>query len=202
MAKIDTTTKIEKRDVFASGPVAIIASILYMVLMTAVAAWLAGLLWGVINFLQTYGTVNATPPFPYFDRSPIPEQIFRTYPPDTFAGRVEDLIGMNNAYFRGATRYGSGLGLVIGAIYAVSTFPFKKPMHRLPVIVLAGMLIGARSMLMIASAPLSAVVGGVVCGIGALVIGLVYLRDAKTPRLRRIDFERESRQNTLSEHLQ
>lgn len=191
----------KKFDVLTGGPIAIAASILYMVLVASVFTWSIGLLWGLINFLQTYGTVNATLPFPYFDPSPIPEQLFRNYKVGTFAGWVEDLINLNNSYFLGATRFGSGLGLVVGALLAVSTFPFKNPVQRLPVIVLAGIIIGARSMLMIASAPISAVVGGVVCGIVAVILGLVYVRDARIPRLPRIDFERESTQPTGSQTL-
>jgi hypothetical protein len=177
-----------KQDNRQDRVLAVLLSILYLVVVACAAAWLVGLLWGIINFLQTFGTYNATVPFPYFDPSPIPEQPYRAYHRGTFTGTIEDWINWNNAYFRGATRFGSGLGLIAGAIYAATTFHFKRAQDRLPIIVLAGVLIGARSMLMIASAPISAAAGSLVCAVVAVLLTALSVRDTRVPKLPKIEF--------------
>lgn len=166
----------------------ILLSILYVVLLACAMAWIIGLLMGVIDALRTSGTRFATVWFPYFDPSPVPQEPFRRYGAGTAPGMVEDLIRWNNMYFRGFTRFGSGLGFVIGAVYAATTFKFERPGDRLPAVCVAGLLAGARSMLMIASAPISAIVGGVVCAVAAAGLAGIYARDTRVPRMPLIDF--------------
>lgn len=161
----------------------ILLSMIYVVLLACVAAWLAGLLLGMVDGMRTIGTHYAASWFPYFDPARVSDQPFRNYPAGSFPGIVEDIINWNNMYFRGYTRFGSGLGCVIGAIYAATTYKFACANDRLPAIVLAGFVVGARSMLMIASAPISAIIGGVICALIAFFLGVMYVRDNRVPRL-------------------
>lgn len=164
----------------------VLMSILYMVALAWVCAWVLGLGWGLINYLQTFGTYNAAQPFPYFDPSPIPDQMYRYYDRGTLGGTIEDWINWNNAYFRGATRFGSGLGFIIGAIFAATTFRFKHEQDRLPVVLLAGFFVGVRFVLMIVSAPVSAALGGLGGALVALLLTAIYVRDTRVPQLPRL----------------
>lgn len=166
----------------------VLLSILYVVLLACVMAWLTGLLMGVVDAVRTSGTRSATVWFPYFDPTPVAQEPFRRYAAGTVPGFVEDLIQWNNMYFRGYTRFGSGLGFVIGAVYAATTFKFDRPGDRLPAVCVAGLISGARSMLMIASAPISAIAGGVICSVVAAGLAIVYAHDTRVPRMPLIDF--------------
>lgn len=166
----------------------ILLSILYVVILACAMAWIMGLIMGVIDALRTSGTRFATVWFPYFDPTPVPQEPFRRYAVGTLPGLVEDLIRWNNMYFRGFTRFGSGLGFVIGAVYAATTVNFQRPGDRLPAVCTAGLLSGARSMLMIASAPISAMAGGVICAVVAAGLASLYAHDTRVQRMPLIDF--------------
>lgn len=118
-----------------------------------VAALLMGAVWGVVDWLQSYGT--GLSPFPYFDHSPFRAEPFHQRTGDTLLRSLADIIDWYNLNFRGATRFGSGLGLIAGAFMAMNLFSDKGIVSRTVAGALAGASIGARSVLMLGSgAPL------------------------------------------------
>jgi hypothetical protein len=142
-----------------------------LLLLPVVAAIAIGAVWGVVDWLRAYG--SGISPFPYFDHSVVQAEPFRRQAAGTLLGGIEDLINWYNLNFRGATRFGSGIGLIAGAFIALGLFKGKSTILRLCAGVLAGSLIGARSVLMLGSgAPLFLVglLTGAVLGAGYMTL--------------------------------
>lgn len=124
-----------------------------VILVASVAAVLMGAVWGVIDWLRNFG--SGLNPFPYFDKAQIQAQPYRIHPVGTLLGTIDDLINWYNVVFRGATRFGSGIGWIAGAFAAMSPASGKPLACRLTTGLLAGALIGSRSVMMLGSgAPL------------------------------------------------
>jgi hypothetical protein len=152
-----------------------------LILVSAVAAVLMGAVWGIVDWLRNYG--SNVQPFPYLDRTPIQTQAFRFQAPGTVLGQIEDIILWYNGAFRGATRFGSGIGLMVGAFVCVR-LPFVRSMAaRLTVAVTSGVLIGARLALMLGSSATLFVAGGVLGALVAVVAVLVGARATAIPKL-------------------
>lgn len=145
------------------------------------AAVVMGAVWGVVDWLRNYG--SGLNPFPYFDRTAIQVQAFRTYSEGTPAGLIEDLIMWYNSVFRSATRFGSGIGLIAGAFAAIGIAGGETKAGKMAAAVTAGILMGARSGLMLGSSVKIFLIGaglGVALG---LVYGMVSSRSNETPEL-------------------
>jgi hypothetical protein len=80
-------------------------------------------------------------------------------------GCIEDLINWYNATFRGATRFGSGIGYIAGAFAVLEMCKKQNLALRLSIGTIAGMMIGTRSVLMLGSGAVLFVVGLIAGGI-------------------------------------
>jgi hypothetical protein len=145
------------------------------ILVPVAASIIAGAIWGVVDWLRSYGTgIN---PFPYFDANHYQVEPFRREQPGTLLGAIEDLNNWYNLTFRGATRFGSGLGFIFGAFVSISLFEQKPLYWRLLSGSIAGAAMGGRSALMLGSGARWSLIG--YC-LGALV-GTLYMAFAAAP---------------------
>jgi apolipoprotein N-acyltransferase len=133
------------KNAFYKNLVFLLASLL---LLPPVLAFAMGAVWGIVDWLRNYGT--GISPFPYFDHPQF---------------QIEDIINWYNSTFRGATRFGSGLGFIAGAFIVIGLFKEQRLPVRLLVGVATGMMIGTRSVLMLGSGAPLFVVGMIAGGI-------------------------------------
>lgn len=139
------------------------------IVLPIVAAIIMGAVWGIVDWLRAYGSGISL--FPYFDHSHFQAEPFRRQTAGSLLGVVEDVINWYNLNFRGATRFGSGLGLIFGAFVAMGLFNGKNLPSRLTAGAIGGAAIGARSVLMLGSGAPLFLVG---LSLGALV-GILYM---------------------------
>lgn len=138
---------------------------------TVLIAVAAGAIWGVLEWLRNYGA--AINPFPYFDKTTVLSVPFRVFSPDSLLGHVEDAINWYNTSFRGATRFGSGLGLIAGGFLSLNLARGKILACRVLTGAVCGLLIGARSALMLGSGAVFCLVGTVL-GVVLAVVYMIY----------------------------
>jgi hypothetical protein len=156
---------------------------LTVLLVATAAAVLFGAVWGVVDWLRNFG--SGLNPFPYFDKAQIQAQPYRIHPAGSLLGSIDDLINWYNVVFRGATRFGSGLGLIAGAFMAMGCASSKAAVCRITTGLLAGGLIGSRSVLMLGSgAPLFLI--GLV--LGAVLTALYMWICAGPQKIRELPF--------------
>ena len=149
--------------------------VIAFILLPVLAAIIMGAVWGIVDWLRSYG--SGLSPFPYFDNVHYQAEPFRRQTAGTLLGAIEDLNNWYNLNFRGATRFGSGLGWIFGAFVSMGLFSGSKLALRLLAGLTAGAAIGARSVLMLGSgAPLSLV--GFIVG---AVIGTLYMAFCEGP---------------------
>ena len=139
------------------------------------AAIVGGAIWGVVDWLRTYG--SGLNPFPYFDTTHYQAEPFRFEKSGTLLGSIEDLNNWYNLNFRGATRFGSGLGFIFGAFFSMTLFEQKSLLYRLLAGFIAGAAMGGRSALMMGSGARWSLVGYIV---GA-VLGATYMLISAAP---------------------
>ena len=139
------------------------------ILLPIVAAVVMGAVWGLVDWLRMYGSgIN---PFPYFDHVHYQAEPFRRQTAGTVLGVIEDVNNWYNLNFRGATRFGSGLGWIFGAFVSMGLFSGRSLTLRVLAGLIAGAAIGSRSVLMLGSgAPLSLV--GLITG---ATLGTLYM---------------------------
>jgi hypothetical protein len=118
-----------------------IKAVLFVVLPLALAVAM-GAVWGLVDWLRTYGSGIA--PFPYFDCSQNGLEFHNRYQPGTIFGIFEIAINWYNMTFRGGTRFGSGLGLMVGAFVVMGFYKERGVLIRTFVGVISGAEIGAR----------------------------------------------------------
>jgi hypothetical protein len=135
-----------------------------------------GAVWGIVDWLRNYGL--GVSPFPYFDHPQFQVETFRHQIAGTLLGHIEDVINWYNATFRGATRFGSGVGYIAGAFIVIGLCKEQKLGLRLLVGTAGGMMIGTRSVLMLGSgAPLFTI--GMIAG---GIIGAIYMAISEIDR--------------------
>jgi len=143
---------------------------LFLPIFIAVAA---GAVWGLVDWLRSYGSGIAA--FPYFDRSNIGLEFHNRYQPDTFFGIIEAAINWYNSTFRGGTRFGSGLGLMAGAFAVMGFYKERSIFIRALAGIVTGAEIGARFVLNLGSGvplflvgiTIGAIIGGTYMAFGA-----------------------------------
>jgi hypothetical protein len=148
------------KNAFYKNLVFLLASLL---LLPPVLAFAMGAVWGIVDWLRNYGT--GISPFPYFDHPQFQIETFKHYTTGIILGHIEDIINWYNSTFRGATRFGSGLGFIAGAFIVIGLFKEQRLPVRLLVGVATGMMIGTRSVLMLGSGAPLFVVGMIAGGI-------------------------------------
>ncbi len=130
-----------------------------VVFVACVFGVVGGAYWGVIDYLRNFGSSISL--CPYFDHLQVAALPFRAHTAGSFLGAIEDLINCYNLAFPGATRFGSGLGLIGGAFWALRFARGRGLLCRCFAGVAGGVLIGARAALMLGS------------GAGVFLVGLV-----------------------------
>ncbi|HEY9755010.1 MAG TPA: hypothetical protein V6C97_07615 [Oculatellaceae cyanobacterium] len=155
------------------------------VFIPVVAAVVGGAIWGVVDWLRAYG--SGLNPFPYFDSIHYQVEPFRFEKPGTLLGSIEDLNNWYNLNFRGATRFGSGLGFIFGAFFSMSLFEQEALALRIVAGVVAGAAMGGRSALMLGSGARWSLIGYLV---GASIGALYMTISAAPPKFRKLpDFQ-------------
>ncbi|MDR3613718.1 MAG: hypothetical protein P4L53_09125 [Candidatus Obscuribacterales bacterium] len=150
----------------------ILKAVLFVSLPFALAVFM-GAVWGLVDWLRTYGSGTAA--FPYFDQSQSGLEFHNRYQPGTFFGFVETAVNWYNMSFRGGTRFGSGLGFMGGAFLVMGFYKERKVFVRTVAGMTVGAEIGARFALNLGSGvPLflvgvtvGAIIGGLYMSFGA-----------------------------------
>lgn len=140
-----------------------------LLLLPPLLAIMMGAVWGIVDWLRTFGT--GLSPLPYFDHQQFQVVNFRHQTAGTVLGCIEDLINWYNATFRGATRFGSGIGYIAGAFIVAGMCKEQKLALRLLIGTTTGIMIGTRSVLMLGSGAPLFLVGMITGGI----IGALYM---------------------------
>jgi hypothetical protein len=151
---------------YIKNPIGLVA---VLIILPPLLAFAMGAVWGIVDWLRNYGM--GVSPFPYFDHPQFQVETFRHQTAGTMLGGIEDLINWYNATFRGATRFGSGIGYIAGAFIVFGLCKEQKLPLRLLVGAITGMMIGTRSVLMLGSGAPLFVVGLATGGI----IGALYI---------------------------
>jgi hypothetical protein len=156
--------------------------LILFVVIPVVAAIVGGAIWGIVDWLRTYGSGLSA--FPYFDAAHYQAEPFRFEKPGTLMGSIEDLNNWYNLNFRGATRFGSGLGFIFGAFFAMTLFEQNSFAWRIVAGIIAGAAMGGRSALMLGSGARWSLIGYLVgASLGALymVVSAAPARISKLP---------------------
>lgn len=148
---------------------------LLFILLPVVLAIIGGFVWGLVDWLRSYG--SGVVPFPYFERPVSPHELQTKYSNDYIFHLIECGINWYNVTFVGGTRFGSGLGWMIGAFIAMGYFKERSLTARTLAGVVAGAEIGLRFALNLGSGVPLFLVG---LSLGA-VIGGLYMGLATTP---------------------
>lgn len=117
--------------------------------MVLVAPYVFGQWWALVDWLRNYG--SSIQALPAMDTQVVPSQVYRHWPAGSFCGFWEDAINWYNFTFKSATRFGSGIGLIGGAIFAIMSCRRLGLAARIAAGAIGGALIGARSILMVTS---------------------------------------------------
>ena len=129
--------------------VEIASAVAIIVLVVAASTLLLAIYWGIVFYLQDYG--NNITPLPFADKTQVLARPLHTYLPGTFFGFCESIIDWYNMSFHGATRFGSGLGMIIGPLLSLCMIKNFGSPARAVAGAIAGGIIGSRSILMITS---------------------------------------------------
>lgn len=115
------------------------------VLAVIIPGLLFAVLWGVVDFLQKYNSVQPPPLWLPFTAKY--QQINAGQQMSDF----DKLVDLYNIMFPGACRFGSGIGMVLGGFWSVGKVDKKCTAEKLAVGIFAGGLLGSRIMLMLTS---------------------------------------------------
>ncbi|MBX9878502.1 MAG: hypothetical protein K2Y22_08585 [Candidatus Obscuribacterales bacterium] len=132
-------------DIFAS----VITAIIYIAMSTLVMACI----WTAIEAMRQFGVYNQQAMIDQLRAVKIAEDAMRTYDPSSLLGQIESMLKWYNLTFIGAARYGSGLGIFIGAYFALVSLSSRVLAARVAAAIVAGSLVGARLFLMVTSEP-------------------------------------------------
>jgi hypothetical protein len=151
-----------------------VTKVVLSVFLPLALAVIAGAVWGLVDWLRTYGSGIA--PFPYFDCTQSGMEFHSRYQPGTFFGTIEIAINWYNTTFRGGTRFGSGLGFMAGAFVTMGFYKERDILVRTTAGVIIGAEIGARFVLNLGSGvplflvgvTIGAIIGGLYMGLGAV----------------------------------
>ncbi len=139
-------------------------AVLLVLALSGIAAVAFGFAWGLLDWMRNFGTDAAL--FPYLGSTAGREQMFHLFSSGPLV-HLEGMIYWYNATFQGATRFGSGVGLIAGSIVALSLARKYGFLPRMVAAVVAGILLGGRMALMVTSEP-DAVAWGMLAGVVAV----------------------------------
>lgn len=167
------------------GIVDVVKFPILVIVVSIVAAVAGGAYWGVVDWLRNFGADVSF--CPYFDQLQAQAVPVHVYASGSFTGCIEDLINAYNLAFRGATRFGSGLGMIAGAFIAMGYAGGKNLPCRTVTGLVAGSIIGARSALMLGSGVPIFIVGLVAGAVLAALYMVVCEGPARISKLPMLD---------------
>ncbi len=131
----------------------ILASVVTVLLCVAMSALLMACVWTAIEAMRQFGVYSQEALADQLRAVKVAEDSLRTYDTASFLGQIESMLKWYNLTFIGAARYGSGLGIFIGAYFALISVRDRVLPARIVAAVLAGAFVGARLFLMVTSEP-------------------------------------------------
>ncbi len=155
-----------------------LSGIFLVLVLTAASALTFAVAWGLVDWMRNFGTGLA--PLPFLDHGCLQTDTFRRFPAGSFCGVTEDLINWYNVTFCNALRFGSGLGIIGGAFFALSFVRHLGLTARIIAGFMAGALIGARSIMMVTSDVPFFFAG--LC-LGGVFVGVYMSLSGDTPRV-------------------
>ena len=124
-----------------------------VVIDIAVCALLMACFWTAVEAMRQFGVYSPQAMSDQLHAVKIAEGALRTYDPQTFLGQIESALKWYNLTFIGAARYGSGLGIFIGAYLALASLRSRVLPAKVVAASVAGAFVGARLFLMVTSEP-------------------------------------------------
>jgi hypothetical protein len=131
----------------------IFESVVTVILYVGMSALIMACMWTAIEAMRQFGVYSQQALADQLHAVKIAEASLRTYDPNSFLGQMESMIKWYNLTFIGAARYGSGLGIFIGAYLALMSISNRALAARVVAAYIAGGLVGARLFLMVTSEP-------------------------------------------------
>lgn len=139
-----------------------------------------GLAFGAINWLRTYG-------IPASSLGIASAQVMSPHVQLQVLQPLADAIAWYNTVFPGYSRFGSGFGIIIGALLSMAKCSNMQRPARMVVFVLGGFLIGGRLVMMLTSGVASVVVCGIV---GGIICAIYCVRSEQPPRFQPLPLRR------------
>lgn len=144
--------KLQTRTCSCDGQPALAAQhVLTGLLRTALAFIIPGLvfavIWGVIDWMRSYGLIPTVPLYLPFTAQNI------VISGDHQMNQFEKFVDTYNVVFPGACRFGSGIGMAIGGFWSLAKVRKNCNAEKLVVGIIAGGLLCARILLMLSSQP-------------------------------------------------
>jgi hypothetical protein len=152
------------------------AIILVCALLSAV---LMGLIWCVVDWLRYYGTGIKL--FPFFEPTTGGDQPIHIYAPGTVFSAIEDVLIQYNAIARGASRFGTGLGLIAGAFLGLCLAPRRSAVARIVTGAVCGALVGGRLLIMLSSSPKLLLLGAALGAVLVVAVTSIAARERIQP---------------------
>lgn len=124
-----------------------------VVIDIVVCALLMACFWTAVEAMRQFGVYSPQAMSEQLHAVKVAEDALRTYDPHGFLGQIESALKWYNLTFIGAARYGSGLGIFIGAYLALASLRSRVLPAKVVAACLAGAFVGARLFLMVTSEP-------------------------------------------------
>ena len=137
------------------------------------------MLWCVVDWLRYYGTGIKL--LPFFEPTTGGEQPIHIYNPRTIFGAIENVLIQYNALARGASRFGTGLGLIAGAFLGLCLAPRRSAFARVVAGSICGALVGGRLLIMLSSSPRLLLLGAAVGAILVVLVTTIAAREKINP---------------------
>lgn len=145
-----------------------------------VSAFIMAHVWTAIDAMRQFGTGDAQFLEQTLKAAKVAEEARHDYEPGSFMGAVESGIKWYNLTFLGPARYGSGLGIFIGAFLAMLTLRNRRFSSRVLSALIAGGFVGGRLCLMVTSNPFLVLLGTI---LGAPILCAVQIFQSRQEQL-------------------
>lgn len=158
----------------------IFISIVTVVIYVALSALVMACIWTAIEAMRQFGVYSQQMLFDQLRVVKIAEDSMRTYGTSSFLGQIENALKWYNLTFIGAARYGSGLGIFIGAYLALTSVSERSLPAKVVAALIAGAFVGARLFLMVTSEPKMFLAGAI---FGSLLFVAYTIFDGRQEKL-------------------
>lgn len=158
----------------------IFVSAVTVIVYVGMSALIMACMWTAIEAMRQFGVYSQQSLADQLHAVKVAEASLRTYDPNSFLGQIESMLKWYNLTFIGAARYGSGLGIFIGAYLALVSISNRVLVARVVSAFIAGGFVGARLFLMVTSEPKMFIAGFL---LGAFVFVAVCVWDNRKDKL-------------------